>query len=96
MEKELKPCPFCGSKSELYTRYDSFENAAECKSEIPKNAKIICEKKYPGRNRVYVYKKILYIPRCTVSSCMGRNIKGFEIKEESIEAWNRRSENGSE
>lgn len=91
---ELLPCPFCGGESELHTRYDSLDSIANYKSEIPKTARIVCEKKYPGRRKYIVYRKLLYVPRCTISSCMGRSIKGFEIKEEAIQAWNRRANNG--
>jgi hypothetical protein len=49
------------------------------KSEIPKTARFVCEKKYPQRAKYYVYRKILYIPQCTVSNCMGRTTRA-EIK----------------
>ena len=88
---ELKPCPFCGGVAELHTRYDSFESIAYKKSEIPKTAKLLCEKKYPQGAKYYYYKKLLYVPRCTMSSCMGRTQKVFEIKQEAIETWNTRT-----
>jgi hypothetical protein len=88
---ELKPCPFCGSEAEMHTRYDSFDSIANYKSEIPKTAKLICEKKYPERKKYYVYRKKLYVPRCTISSCMGRNTRGFELKSEAEDLWNRRA-----
>lgn len=71
-ENDLKPCQFCGCKAELHKRYDSLDSIANYKSEIPKTANIIYEKKYPGRKKYYVYRKLVYIPRCTISSCVGR------------------------
>jgi hypothetical protein len=88
---KMKPCPFCGSIAEMHTRYDSFENIADKKSEIPKTARVICEKKYPNRPKYYVYRKLLYIPRCTVTDCMGRNTRGFELKQKAIDLWNMRA-----
>lgn len=90
---ELKPCPFCGSEAEMHTRFDCLDSVANKKSEIPKTARLVCEKKYPQRAKYYVYRKLLYVPRCTVSSCMGRTARHFEMKEEAIEAWNRRADN---
>ena len=96
--KELKCCPYCGNESELHTRHDSFESVANKKSEIPKTAKLVCEKKYPQKAKYYVYRKLIYVPRCTISSCMGRNTRGFELKEEAIDLWNMRhpTEKGGE
>ncbi len=91
---ELKPCPFCGGEAELHTRFDSLESFANKKSEIPKTARLVCEKKYPRKEKYYVYRKLLYIPRCTMTACIGRNAKTFELKQEAINAWNRRAESG--
>ena len=88
---ELLPCPFCGSVAELHTRFDSLDSIASKKSEIPKTARIICEKKYPQRPKYYVYRKLVYIPRCTCTSCIGRNTKPFELKKEAIDLWNTRT-----
>ena len=88
--KELNCCPFCGSEAELHTRFDSLDSFANKKSEIPKTARLICEKKYPQRAKYYVYRKLLYVPRCTLSRCIGRNTRAFELKEEAIELWNMR------
>jgi hypothetical protein len=92
MENKLKPCPFCLSEAEMHIREDSLDCFAYKKSEIPKTARLVCEKKYPGRDRYYVYRRKLYIPRCTISSCFGRNTKGFESKQEAIVLWNTRTE----
>ena len=89
--ERLKPCPFCGNVAEMHTRYDSLDSIAYKKSEIPKTAKLVCEKKYPQREKYYVYRKLLYVPRCTISSCMGRNTRVFELEKEAAEAWNRRA-----
>lgn len=89
---ELKPCPFCGGETELYTRFDSLESFAEKKNQIPKTARIVCERKYPHRPKYYVYRKLLYIPRCTSTSCIGRNTKFFEVEQEAVNAWNTRTQ----
>ena len=88
---ELLPCPFCGSVAQMHTRWDSFDSIANKKSEIPKTARFVCEKKYPQRAKYYVYRKILYIPQCTVSNCMGRTTRAFELEQEAVDAWNTRT-----
>ena len=88
---ELLPCPFCGSVAEMHTRFDNLNNIAKKKSEIPKTARLICEKKYPQKPKYYVYHKLLYVPRCTTSHCMGRNSRAFELKQEAIDLWNTRT-----
>ena len=90
-EQNLKPCPFCGSVAQMHTRWDSFDSIANKKSEIPKTARFVCEKKYPQRAKYYVYRKILYIPQCTVSNCMGRTTRAFELEQEAVDAWNTRT-----
>lgn len=84
------PCPFCGLEAEIYTRYDCLEKYVNFKREIPNNAKIIYEKKYPNQPKYYVYRELVYIPRCTSTSCIGRNSRKFESRNEAIEAWNTR------
>jgi hypothetical protein len=88
---KLKPCPFCGSVAEMHTRYESFDDIANKKNEIPKTARLVCEKKYPNRPKYYVYRKLLYIPRCIVTDCMGRNSRAFESKQKAIDLWNMRA-----
>ena len=88
---KLKPCPFCGSEAEMHTRLDSFDSIAYKKCEIPKTARIVCEKKYPNSAKVYVYRKMLYVPRCTTTNCMGRTTRSFEIEREAEDKWNRRA-----
>ena len=51
----------------------------------------VCEKKYPQRAKYYVYRKILYIPQCTVSNCMGRTTRTFELEQDAVDAWNTRT-----
>lgn len=92
MENKLKPCPFCGNAAELYTIYEACENVASKKSEIPKNAKLVCEKKVPNKPKYFIYKKMRYIPRCTISSCMGRTSKWFLSEEVAVASWNTRTE----
>ena len=87
---KLLPCPFCGSVAEMHTRYESFDEIANKKSEIPKTARLICEKKYPQRAKYYVYRKLLYVPRCTITDCMGRNTRGYELKQKAEDMWNTR------
>lgn len=95
---ELLPCPFCGSVAQMHTRWDSFDSIANKKNEIPKTARFVCEKKYPQRAKYYVYRKILYIPQCTVSNCMGRTTRAFELEQDAVDAWNTRTpkERGAE
>ena len=94
--RELKPCPFCGSVAQMHTRWDSFDSIANKKSEIPKTARFVCEKKYPQRAKYYVYRKILYVPQCTVSNCMGRTTRAFELEQEAVDAWNNRTPQNDE
>lgn len=94
-ETELKACPFCGNVAELHERYNSIEEIAYKKSEIPKDARFMYEKVTP-KNRIYVYRRKTFIPRCTDTSCVGRTTKIFFDKQTAIAAWNRRSDNGRE
>jgi hypothetical protein len=80
----------------MHTRWDSFDSIANKKSEIPKTARFVCEKKYPQRAKYYVYRKILYIPQCTVSNCMGRTTRAFELEQEAVDAWNTRTPQNDE
>lgn len=91
MMEKLKPCPFCGGVAELHERFDSLDSIAHKKSEIPKTARIVCEKKYPTYPKYYVYRRLIYIPRCTNKSCMGRTTRYFELEQQAIEAWNTRA-----
>ena len=89
MPNELKPCPFCGGIAELHQSL-YFEEFADKKSEIPKGAKILydkCYRTYKG----YAYKRTIYIPRCTDTSCVGRTTKLFFDEQTAITAWNRRT-----
>ena len=81
MVNKLKPCPFCGNVAEIYTRYECCDNVANKKSEIPKNAKLVCEKKVPNKPKYFLYRNLLFIPRCTNSGCMGRTSKWFVSEE---------------
>lgn len=90
-ETELKPCPFCKGVAELHQRLH-FEEFADKKSDIPNGAKFLYEKTYPKYKR-YAYKRIIYIPRCTDTSCVGRTTKIFFDKQTAITAWNRRADN---
>ncbi len=89
-ETELKPCPFCGNVAELHERYYSIEEIAYKKSEIPKNAKFLYEKVMP-KKRLYLYRRKVFIPQCTDTSCIGRTTKIFFDKQTAIAAWNRRA-----
>ena len=86
----LKPCPFCGNVAELHERYHIDEIAYK-KSEIPKDARFLYERRTP-KSRIYVYKRKVFIPRCTDTSCVGRTTKIFFNKDLAIDTWNRRTE----
>lgn len=86
---ELKPCPFCGGQAEMHKRWNSIEETAYKKSEIPSGAKFIYKKVYPEKE-VYFYKRKFYIPRCVNQKCTGRSSKPFFDEQEAMEAWNRR------
>ena len=95
LNRELKPCPFCGEVAELHKRYSSIEETAYKKSEIPKDAKFLYEKVTP-KERMYFYRRKAFIPRCMNSTCVGRATHIFWNEEEAINAWNRRVDNGRE
>ena len=90
MENKLKLCPFCGGEAEIHTRFDSLDTIVYKKSEIPKDARFMYEKKVPNHRKYYVYKRMLYIPQCLVTHCVGRSQRYFYTEDEAIEAWNRR------
>jgi|GEM_PF-2123827 len=90
---ELKSCPFCGGTAELHKRYHSIEEIVDEESAIPKDAKYLYKKITPEKE-MYFFRRKLYIPRCVDTRCIGRNSKPFFNKDEAIEAWNRRADNG--
>ena len=92
MSPILLPCPFCGGEAQMHTRFDSLESFANKKSEIPKMARLVCERKYPNKPKYYVYRQLLYVPQCTRTNCMGRTTKNFEFEEDAIKAWNTRTQ----
>jgi hypothetical protein len=92
LNRELKPCPFCGGVAELHTGYHSIEEVAFKKSEIPKDAKFLYEK-IISKQRKFYYKRKKFIPRCVDASCVGRTTHIFWNEEVAINAWNRRDKN---
>ena len=82
----LKKCPFCGSDAQMHIRYDSFSYYVENKRSIPKDARIVRTVQYPGKKPVVEYRKKMYVPQCTVSCCVGRSQKMFELEQDAIEA----------
>ncbi len=90
-ETELRSCPFCGNVAELHERYH-IEEIAYKKSEIPKGALFMYEKATP-KSRIFAYRRRVYIPRCTDTSCVGRTTKIFFDRDLAIDAWGRRADN---
>lgn len=88
---ELKPCPFCGSEAQIHVRYDSISYFAD-KKDVPKDARIFRTVQRPGKKPMTEYRKKIYVPQCTISSCVGRNQKQYELKQDAVEAWNRRAD----
>ena len=91
---ELKPCPFCGGEADVHKRRTSVRFYANSKKEIPKNGTLERTVQYPDGRTVYEYRKNEWGAWCLDTACIGRAGKVFPSKEEAIEAWNRRSDNG--
>ena len=89
---KLKPCPFCGGEAEMRVRFNSISKYAGKKSDIPKGAKFVRSIGYPQGRIYYEYQEKIFIPRCLVTSCVGRSSKYYPCEEMAIEAWNRRAE----
>lgn len=90
---ELKPCPFCGGKSETYKRKTSCRFHADSKSAIPKNGVLESTTEYENGRKVFTYRKNEWGTRCCDTSCIGRVCKVFPSEQEAIEAWNERADN---
>ena len=108
VEIKLKPCPFCGRQPEIDDKrlspisaknFRSLKDADEFIENARKKHGNLKEAKVDflgitGKYRAH-YRRTIYTPRCTVSSCMGRNLKAFDTREAAMEAWNTRAEDGS-
>lgn len=89
--RKLKACPFCGGDAVMHVgeypaRYANHEK------EIPKDARIIRDTRFPSGVRSIEYRQKAYIPQCADSSCLGRVRKPFETRKEAVEAWNQRAD----
>lgn len=93
---ELKPCPFCGGKSETHRRKTSCRFYADSKNAIPKNGVLESMIQYEDGHKTFVYRKKEWCARCVDTSCIGRVCKVYPSEKEAIEAWNRRVTDGTE
>lgn len=103
---QLLLCPFCNSDGEIYkdrtypTKYKTFATETQAenwiaemrKKYIIKESNVICT----YRKRVIKYRARIerqaFIPRCTKSGCLGRNVILFPTQEAAEAAWNRRAD----
>lgn len=85
----LKPCPFCGANSEMHI-VESYLMYAESKKDLPKDARIVRETRYPNGKAYIEYRAREYIPRCSDTSCCGRATKRYKTDLLARKAWNTR------
>jgi hypothetical protein len=95
---ELKPCPFCGGKPEFIDNSGEHYNKNNV-SARPGRTFLRRETVSRGSRRTmvnyYVYLVKDWQVHCSTKGCFARNLnKHFHSKEEAIEAWNRRAEDG--
>ena len=95
---ELKPCPFCGWRPELIDNSGEYYYRNNV-SQKPWRTLLRSEKLPNGGRRAmtnfYVFQVNDWQVYCSTKGCFARNLaKHFHSKEEAIEAWNRRAEDG--
>lgn len=103
-DKQLLPCPFCGSPAEIYTgrqyehKLKDFKTPEEAQEWLREHAQpdstetgILPRPGRKGRMFRAFYSRPGYIPRCTKTGCPAR--PGIMCKSEqvAIEKWNGRA-----
>lgn len=95
---ELKPCPFCGGKPEFIDNSGEYYYKNNVSSRPERTLLGRETRPYGSRGKMvnyYVYKVVDWQVHCSTRGCFARNLaKHFHSKEEAIEAWNRRAEDG--
>lgn len=100
----LKPCPFCGKKSKINDKrlsqmfVKSFKAIEDAESFLETEREKWGElketgidfMKSSGKYRAH-YKRAVYVPMCSIPSCLGRNMKAYDKMDEAVEAWNTRA-----
>ena len=99
----LRKCPFCGSEAEINCdktrRRDglaSTEMEAEQWIEKRKSIGVVLKSEIYEVNKKWKYRKhfavytieMVFVPRCTKTSCIARRSVSFNTEEEACNAWN--------
>lgn len=98
MMAELKPCPFCGGKAKLVDNSGEFRYRNKM-TENPWRV-LLRQEQMPfgtrGMKNYYIFMVTDFEVHCTTKACFAKsNNIHFHSKEEAIEEWNRRAEDGT-
>ena len=96
---ELKPCPFCGGEAKLIDNSGEYRYVKRVAVGLWRT--YLRDETVPfgtrGVRTYHVYEVLDFEVHCTTRACFAKhNNIHFHSKEEAIEAWNRRSEDGTE